>query len=630
MSKSETSWYREGSISLITGSKEVTGDKTYWEASGIKPGDMLTIDNGSSFLEIDSITDNDNLLLRSTYSGISLDNVAYAVVRNFNATMSASVAAKQAELLVFIKKYITDKNELIGKSAYDVAVENGFNGSEKDWLESLKGAGEIYSLESRADALEEKIIEVGELEELDTEAKGTIVEAINEIVANTGVLDELATEAKDNIVAAINEIVANTGALDDLSTTAKSNIVAAVNETKSTADLNTQHIGTMETLKTAVKTTIIAAINEVFDSLATTSATVTANSTKLSGIEAGANKYVHPSYTARTGAETSNQAPAFGGTFNLSQVSSDTTGHVSNMTTRTVTIPSSLATTSAAGLMSAADKSTLASLASIITEAGGDGLDNAGVHNSFYRGKYLGTSFTAAQKSAIANGNFDNMYVGDYWMFTGNYSYNGNSYPANVKLRIAGFDCQMYRGYWYQAGKHIKDYLTRNHHVVIVPDTVLYQGTGDSPVSTNLQGQALFETVFGASYLEPMAQSAYSQRKAELMSCEMVLGYQFNISNDEESESSCKRQSTQLPLFSLNPGKIPAGSAGNDTAYWLNNLITIYPENMQSPDDVIEKRLFINKDNLLFLLTHTSTRGYRPYCLIRGVTTDTFQEYYTS
>lgn len=80
--------------------------------------------------------------------------------------------------------------------------------------------------------------------------------------------------------------------------------------------------------------------------------------------------YVHPSYTARTGKPTGNQTPGFGGTFTVSQVESDTTGHVSGMTDRTVTIPNSVATTSTAGLMSAEDK---AYLEGLVDDTAGDG-----------------------------------------------------------------------------------------------------------------------------------------------------------------------------------------------------------------------------------------------------------------
>ena len=73
---------------------------------------------------------------------------------------------------------------------------------------------------------------------------------------------------------------------------------------------------------------------------------------KLDGIATGANKYTHPSYTARTGKPTANQAPAFGGTATVSQITSDATGHVTGATDRTITIPSTLSNgTGTAGLI---------------------------------------------------------------------------------------------------------------------------------------------------------------------------------------------------------------------------------------------------------------------------------------
>lgn len=73
--------------------------------------------------------------------------------------------------------------------------------------------------------------------------------------------------------------------------------------------------------------------------------------------------YTHPSYTARTGKPTANASPGFGGAFTVSQITSDGSGHVTGATDRTITIPNAAATTSAAGLMSAADKTALDSLA---------------------------------------------------------------------------------------------------------------------------------------------------------------------------------------------------------------------------------------------------------------------------
>ena len=80
------------------------------------------------------------------------------------------------------------------------------------------------------------------------------------------------------------------------------------------------------------------------------------------GIPAQDTVYTHPGYTARTGVPTANQTPAFGGTFSVTQPVSDATGHITAMTSRTITIPKTEATTSAAGLMSASDKTKLNSL----------------------------------------------------------------------------------------------------------------------------------------------------------------------------------------------------------------------------------------------------------------------------
>ena len=76
----------------------------------------------------------------------------------------------------------------------------------------------------------------------------------------------------------------------------------------------------------------------------------------------------HSSYTARTGVPTADAAPAFGGTFKVSQPVSDTTGHITAINSRTITIPSSIATTSAAGLMSASDKTKLNAMTDYIVE----------------------------------------------------------------------------------------------------------------------------------------------------------------------------------------------------------------------------------------------------------------------
>lgn len=46
--------------------------------------------------------------------------------------------------LALLKRYVSDSianaeiNGMTGKSAYEIAVDNGFSGSEKEWLQSLR------------------------------------------------------------------------------------------------------------------------------------------------------------------------------------------------------------------------------------------------------------------------------------------------------------------------------------------------------------------------------------------------------------------------------------------------------------------------------------------------------------
>ena len=77
---------------------------------------------------------------------------------------------------------------------------------------------------------------------------------------------------------------------------------------------------------------------------------------------------------------------------------------------------------------------------------------NAGSHNGKKKKKNLGTSVTQGQWTAIQNGTFDDLYIGDYWVIGG------------VTWRIAAFD------YYLNCG----DTSFAKHHAVIVPDTSLY------------------------------------------------------------------------------------------------------------------------------------------------------------
>ena len=116
----------------------------------------------------------------------------------------------------------------------------------------------------------------------------------------------------------------------------------------------------------------------------------------------------------------------------------------------------------------------------------------AGYHNSIYRGKYLSSSVTPAHWSAISSGLFDDLYIGDYWTIN------------NVNYRKAAFD------YWLHTG----DTECTTHHVVLVPDTKLYNAkmndtdittggyTGSKMYTENLaSAKTTIDTAFGSAHI---------------------------------------------------------------------------------------------------------------------------------
>jgi hypothetical protein len=198
----------------------------------------------------------------------------------------------------------------------------------------------------------------------------------------------------------------------------------------------------------------------------------------------------------------------------------------------------------------------------------------AGFHSSIYRGKHLGDTYTDAQKEAIANGSFDNLFVGDYWTING------------VNWRIADFD------YYYKVG----DTAFTKHHVIIVPDTILYSAqmnsenittgayTGSEMYTTNLDNaRTAFDSAFGSSFI-PTHRGMYSNAisgsnpsgwawrdmKVELMSEEQVYGHAvWGVGSQNGYDVGT--QKTQFKLFALDQTKINTGES-----YWLTNVGSSY------------------------------------------------------
>lgn len=75
------------------------------------------------------------------------------------------------------------------------------------------------------------------------------------------------------------------------------------------------------------------------------------------------------------------------------------------------------------------------------------GLVSVTEHRNTFRGKNLGTSVSSTQKTAISNGTFDDLFIGDYWSIN------------SVNWTIADMD------YFYNTG----DASLTKHHLVMVP-----------------------------------------------------------------------------------------------------------------------------------------------------------------
>ena len=228
----------------------------------------------------------------------------------------------------------------------------------------------------------------------------------------------------------------------------------------------------------------------------------------------------------------------------------------------------------------------------------------AGFHSSIYRGKYLGDTYTDDQKQAIASGSFDDLFVGDYWTING------------VNWRIADFD------YYYNIG----DTNFAKHHVVIVPDRILYSAqmnsenittgayTGSEMYTTNLDNaRTAFDNAFGnqfipthrgfyANAVSGSNPSGWSWRdmRVELMSEEQVYGHSaWGVASHNGFDVGT--QKTQFKLFTLDQTKINIRQY-----YWLTNVCYSYGF------------AFVNDTGLANGSSASNSSGVRPFACLVG------------
>lgn len=202
------------------------------------------------------------------------------------------------------------------------------------------------------------------------------------------------------------------------------------------------------------------------------------------------------------------------------------------------------------------------------------GLVSAINHRNVYRGKNLGSSITAAQKAAIQNGTFDDLFIGDYWVI------------GDVTWVIADMD------YLLRCG----DTDFTKHHLVIVPASSLYNGpmnatntteggyVGSVMYKTGLDNaKAKFKAAFGdmllthRTYLvnavangKPFG-GAWFDETVALMSEVMVYGTHYLEPANDGTTIPTKYSvcNSQLALMRLNPRMIKTRET-----YWLQNVVS--------------------------------------------------------
>lgn len=211
---------------------------------------------------------------------------------------------------------------------------------------------------------------------------------------------------------------------------------------------------------------------------------------------------------------------------------------------------------------------------SLKEEVAGLNGNNAGAHNSIYRGKNLGNAVTDAQWQAISSGTFIDLYIGDYWTIGG------------VNWRIAAFD------YYYNTG----DTAFTKHHAVIVPDSVLYThvmndtntttgayvnskmyteglSQAKNTIKAAFSGHVLSKRIYLSNAVSNGRASAgaWCDSEVDLMCEHMVYGNGVfsPVSDGTTVPENYRVEKSQLPLFQYEPRRIC-----NRATWWLRDVVS--------------------------------------------------------
>lgn len=191
-----------------------------------------------------------------------------------------------------------------------------------------------------------------------------------------------------------------------------------------------------------------------------------------------------------------------------------------------------------------------------------------------FRGKYLGSTVTAAQMANVQDGSFKGFFLGDYWTI------------GDVNWRIADIN------YWYNCG----DTAFTTPHLIIVPDSCLYSAQmNTSNVTTGAYvGSAMYtsnldtakSTISGAfgdyllthrNHLQNAVTSGYESggtwydSTVELMNECMVYGHRHfgSVMNGTAVPNIYVIDKTQLALFMVARRFIDIRAT-----YWLRDVVS--------------------------------------------------------
>ncbi len=196
------------------------------------------------------------------------------------------------------------------------------------------------------------------------------------------------------------------------------------------------------------------------------------------------------------------------------------------------------------------------------------------VHRMIFRGKNLGASLTTAQKNAIQDGTFVDIFLGDYWKI------------GSIVYRVADFD------YWLRCG----DQDFNRHHLIIVPDSNMYNGVmNDSNITTGgyagskmyteglNQAKETINKAFPGAVLQhreyltnavtngrPSA-GAWFDSTVELMNENMVYGSHVfaPLSDGTSIPANYTISKSQLALFRAKPSLMH-----NHQTFWLRDVVS--------------------------------------------------------